>query len=128
MSGGGVYVCSRTHHAGLWKEYRAAGVPIIASWINEAGAGETENFGVLWERIRQEVLSATHVIVFACASDFPLKGALVEAGMAIAAGKPIHLVLARDVLLEPRSCRPIGSWINHPLVKRFESVEAAFAG
>ncbi len=103
-------------------------MPIIASWIDEAGAGNTEDFGVLWERIRQDVSAATHVVVFACTADFTLKGALVEVGMAIAAGKPIRLVLARDVALEPRSCRPIGSWINHPLVKRFESIEAALAG
>ena len=120
-----VYVCSRTRHADLWRFARAAGAPIISSWIDEAGVGETDELGELWVRIHREIASATHVIVFAEAGDFPLKGALIEAGMALAANKPIRLVLGRDVVIEPRSCRPIGSWINHPLVGRFGSLEDA---
>ena len=119
------YVCSRTHHADLWKTARARGAPILSTWIDEAGAGETADLGLLWERIEREIRAATAVVVFARADDFPLKGALVEAGMAIAAGKPIRLVLAPDVELESPSCRPIGSWIRHPLVHRFDSIQEA---
>jgi hypothetical protein len=39
-------------------------------------------------------------------------------------GKPI-IVCLPDVYLEPRSLRPIGSWISHPLVKRVETIEDA---
>ena len=42
---------------------------------------------------------------------------LALAGLALALDKPIALVLP-GVVLEPASQRPIGSWIQHPLVTR----------
>ncbi len=41
---------------------------------------------------------------------------IVGAGMGIAIGKPVF-VSAAGVELEPRSFRPIGSWLNHPSVQ-----------
>jgi hypothetical protein len=121
-----IYVASRVHHAWLWRELRAAGYPITATWIDESGEGETADMGELWARIREEITAATALVLYARADDFPLKGALIEAGMALAMGKPIFLVLD-GVTLEEKSMRPVGSWILHSQVKRCPTLADAFA-
>ena len=78
----------------------------------------------MWERIQHEVTTATALILYAEADDFPLKGALVEVGMALAAGVPVIAVLP-GVELEPRSMRPVGSWMAHPLVSVVHGLDAA---
>jgi len=127
----GIYIASRASlpaRAARWKHLRdVEGCHIISSWIDEAGEGETDDFGELWVRIEAEVKSAERVIVYAEPDDFPLKGAYVEAGIAISAGVPIFVVTP-GVEIEPRSCRPIGSWISHPLVNVVPSIEAALEG
>ena len=106
----GIYVASRVKHAAMWQAFRAEGAPIISTWIDEAGEGETASFAELWARIRAEVMRSDLLVFCASASDFPLKGALVEVGMALAFDVPI--VAALDgVMLEPRSMRPVGSWL-----------------
>lgn len=113
----GIYVASRVRHAEMWRKWRDnAGVPIISTWIDEAGEGETGDFSELWARITAEVLSCERVVFFASQGDPPFKGAFIEIGIALGAGIPVTVVLDQ-IELEPRSCRPIGSWINHPLVK-----------
>jgi hypothetical protein len=120
-----IYVASRVKHAYRWQTYRAEGAQINSSWIDEAGDGETADFGELWERIVREVNAADGLLFFAFADDFPLKGALVEVGIAIQCGKPIYLCIP-GVVIEGRTSRPIGSWINHPLVKRIGEPKDCF--
>jgi hypothetical protein len=125
----GIYIASRAslpERAAAWRELRAKGIHVTSSWIDEAGPGQTSDFGELWSRILAEVTSSAAIIVYAAKDDFPLKGTLVEAGMAIAAGVPV-LVVLDGVELEPRSMRPIGSWIAHPLVTRCANIEDALA-
>jgi hypothetical protein len=121
-----IYCASKTSHAPMWQRLRSEGIPLISTWIDEAGAGQTDDLGELWGRIHREVVTADRVVLYAEMLDFPLKGALIEAGMALAAGVPVGLVLASDVRLEVPSCRPIGSWINHPGVTRCETLGDAF--
>ncbi len=109
------YVCSRVKHAERWKKYRADGAHIISSWIDEAGVGETENYSELWTRIQDEVQRCDALVMLLEPDDFPLKGALVEVGMAIAYNKPVF-VYAKDVVMECITFRPVGSWIKHPNV------------
>lgn len=123
----GIYVASRTKHAAMWKQCRAEGVPIISTWIDEAGEGETANFGDLWLRIQKEVVGAERLVFFAENGDFPLKGALIEVGMALAAGVPVYLVLDPETELEERSLRPLGSWARHPHVCWKTTLGDAFA-
>jgi len=114
-----VYVASRAslpERVDMWRAYRAEGADILSTWIDEAGEGETDSFGELWSRIEAEIRAADRLVLYAELEDFPLKGALVEAGMAIGMGKPVFVVLPR-ILLEPRSMRPLGSWAAHPLVR-----------
>jgi hypothetical protein len=108
----------------MWRAYRDAGHPIISTWIDEAGEGETDDLGELWERIAAEVASSCGLVLYVEAEDFPLKGAFVEVGMALALGKQINIV-APDVQLEPCSLRPIGSWAAHKNVCFFETVSDA---
>lgn len=125
-----VYVASRAsipERAGMWRLLRAEGAQIIASWIDEDGEGETKCFAELWSRIEAEVSRCDRLVLFAEPEDFPLKGALVEVGMALALGKPV-IVVAPNVELEPRSMRPLGSWASHPLVRFSKDIVEAVNG
>lgn len=120
-----IYVASRVVRASIWRRYRDMGVPIISSWIDEAGEGETECFSALWDRIRGEI-SRSDALVFYAAEpdDFPFKGALIEAGIAMAMHKPIFVCL-EGVELEGRTMRPIGSWVLHQSVTMCETLDEA---
>jgi hypothetical protein len=125
----GLYVASRAtipERSAMWRKLREQGVPINSTWIDEAGDGETACFTELWERITSEISRSAALILYAEASDFPLKGALTEAGIAIGMGKQVAVVTP-GVTYEARSMRPIGSWVSHPLVTRFDTVEDALA-
>ena len=126
----GTYIASRClpDRAMAWRRLRNEdGWKITSSWIDEAGAGETADLGTLWTRIEHEIAGSERLILYVEPNDFPLKGALVEVGMAIAHVIPIRVV-APGVELAPVSFRPIGSWIRHPLVKFAGTMAEALAG
>lgn len=116
-----VYVASRAsipERSAMWRAYRAQGANIISSWIDEAGEGQTASFGELWQRIQDEIARCDRLVFYAeTLHDFPLKGALVEVGMAFGLNKPVWIVLGKEVPLDGRTHRPLGSWIEHPCVK-----------
>ena len=125
----GLYVASRAtiaERSAMWRRLRDQGVPINSTWIDEAGDGETACFTELWGRITDEISRSSALILYAEESDFPLKGALTEAGIAIGLGKRVGVVTP-GVAYEARSMRPIGSWVSHPLVTRFETIGDAIA-
>lgn len=125
-----VYVASRAtvpERSAMWRKFRDAGIPITSTWIDEAGPGETENFEELWLRIFGEIRASRYLVLYAEPDDFPLKGALIEAGIAIGLGKPV-IVCLPGVKLEARSQRPIGSWINYHGVHRNDDVLSALRG
>lgn len=110
----GVYTASRTHHAARWRALRDAGVPVVSTWIDEAGAGESTSLVDLWRRCVAEASSAATFVLYHEPGDDPLKGAFVEAGAALAAGVPVFVV-----------GHPPGSWVNHPLVRRYADLDSA---
>lgn len=112
------YVASRTHHAEHWKEL-AKDFPIKASWIYEAGVGETKSMAELWARIEAEIKSSFALFLYLEFGDSPLKGAFVEVGMALAAGKRVYLLTKN--LDDWQFQRIVGSWVHHPLVTRLDS-------
>lgn len=123
--GGKIYAASRAsvpERPAMWKKLREQGVRIVSSWIDEAEP--TADLGELWARIATEIASADVLVLYAEKEDFPLKGAFIEAGLALGMGKPIRVVLP-GVELEAPSYRPIGSWIKHPLVSIHSDVEEA---
>lgn len=122
-----IYIASRAsipQRAALWRAFRAAGVPIISTWIDEAAEGDTNDFEELWIRISEEIAKADRLVLYARPEDFPLKGALIEVGIALGLNKPVTVCLP-EVVLEGKTLRPIGSWIKHPLVSREDSIEKA---
>lgn len=50
----GIYVASKTKHAHIWKRYRDLDFPIVSTWIDEAGEGETTDLSDLWIRCIRE--------------------------------------------------------------------------
>lgn len=125
----GVYVASRAsvpERGAMWRRLRAEGWLINSSWIDEDGEGQTADFGELWIRIEAEIKRSTGLVFYAEPDDLPLKGAYIEVGMALSAGLPVCAVLP-DITLDPRSYRPIGSWLRHPLVRIVRTVEVAFS-
>jgi hypothetical protein len=122
-----IYAASRASlpaRPAMWQQLRNEGFQIVSSWIDEAGPGQTADLGELWQRIYREIQSADGLVLYVEADDFPLKGALIEVGMALGLGKPVH-VAAPDLEFAAPSYRPIGSWIMHPNVVRFKNVRQA---
>lgn len=127
----GTYIASRAslpERSATWRRLRDVdGWKITSSWIDEAGAGQTSNLGALWARIDEEISRSERLILYVEPDDFPLKGALIEVGMAIAHRIPIRVV-APGIVLDPVSFRPIGSWVRHPLVAFADSMYEALEG
>jgi hypothetical protein len=126
MNNKSTYVASRAtlERAEMWRDARSRGWNIISTWIDEAGEGETGSFTELWARIGAEIAICDRLIFFATTEDFPLKGALVEVGMALALNRPVLCVLP-GVALEGRTYRPVGSWLEHRLVSRHPNLYSA---
>ena len=106
-----LYVASRASQVRLpemWRQLRREGWPIISTWIDEAGPGETESMVELWDLIVSEIRSADAMLFYADPESLPLKGAYVEVGIALAFGIPVLAII--------RNNANVGSWINHPLV------------
>ena len=87
----GIYIASKTRHADRWVTMRAAGAPIISTWIDEAGEGQSADLHDLWDRCISESKSCGVLIVYREPEDV-LKGAWVEIGAALAAGVPVYAV------------------------------------
>jgi hypothetical protein len=128
-STGPIYVASRAsipERSAMWRTLRKMGWQITSSWIDEAGEGETADFTELWDRIMREIGAAHKVVLYAEQDDFPLKGAILEAGIALGMGKPVVVCLP-GVALDGRTRRPIGSWIEHRGVTRIDKLHEAMA-
>ena len=124
-----IYPCSKTKYADMWKDFRSKqkelGIEIIGTWIDQAGANETDDLTRLWLNISGEVSYADVLVLYApTLESFPLKGALIEAGMALGHCNAVHVVCG-DLELTGRTLSPLGSWICHPEVTLFQSVQDA---
>lgn len=125
----GIYVASRAsipERAAMWRQYRANGFPIISTWIDEDGPGQSVSLRDLWERVVREVASAERLVLYAESDDSPLKGAFIEVGIALGCGVPVFVV-APNVIIDS-SFRPLGSWVAHPNVTMCGSLDDAFVG
>jgi hypothetical protein len=111
----GIYIASKTRHAEQWRTLRAEGWPIISTWIDEAGPGETADFADLWRRCIHEATHAERLILVATYGEV-LKGAFIEVGAALAAGVPVYYV--GESLLS-------NSFLHHPLVTTCATLDEA---
>lgn len=88
----GIYVASKVVHAELWRDLRHwEKDPIISTWIDEAGVGESASLEDLWRRCVTEASTAGALIIYR-RPDEVLKGAWVELGAALASGVPVFAV------------------------------------
>lgn len=115
----------------MWRALRDEGVRITSTWIDESCLDEyysherqpAEFLSRLWNRITEEIAAADGLVLYAERDDFPLKGAFIEAGIALGMGKPVVVCLPGVELDDAR--RPIGSWIEHPFVRRNDDLRSA---
>jgi hypothetical protein len=112
---GSIYMASKTAHAPRWRGLRADGFPIISTWIDEAGKGETSCFKDLWQRCVSEAATADCTIVYREPGEV-LKGAFVEAGAALSAFRVVYAIGCDEF-----------SFVNHPGVTRCETLAEALA-
>ena len=116
-----IYPISRASipaRSAMWRRLRDEGWPIVASWIDEAGPGESLNREALLTRCFEEIVQATAVIMYVEITDLPLKIAFGEACIALEHRIPIHLV-AEGVHESLLGLEP------HSLVYRWPTVDAA---
>jgi hypothetical protein len=92
-------------------------VQIISTWIDYDGEGETASFAELWAKIVYEVHHCDRLVVYAEPGDFPLKGTLVEIGIALHAQKEVKVVVPNTDFLNPHNLNPLGSWAYHEYVE-----------
>jgi hypothetical protein len=115
-TGTGIYVASKVKHAARWRLLRDEGVPVISTWIDEAGEGESGDYAELAARCIREATSARAVLLYCEPGDI-LKGALVEVGAALAMGVPVYCVGKCESLSRVFS--------QHPLWREFHSITGA---
>lgn len=85
----GVYMASKAvAHGPRWQALRAAGLPVISTWIDECQPDATLDWPDLWHRCLSEVARAEVLICYLEPGE-TLKGAWVEVGAALALGVPV---------------------------------------
>jgi nucleoside 2-deoxyribosyltransferase len=115
-----VYTASKLKHAAMWRDL-CASTPHLqahARWLKHStlGTPDTPEHAVeFWLQDEQDVKDADAVLVFATGDDH-LRGALVEAGMAIAYGVPV-IVIGKHA--------DYGTWQHHPGVTRMDDLASA---
>lgn len=118
----GIYVASRaslSERPAMWRHYRDDGYPVVSSWIDEAGAGETVDRGDLLARCIREAAGCGAFVLYIGRGDLPLKVAYAEWGAAVAAGAPAYVVCDED------DEAPHGRLWDHPGTTRVASVDEA---
>ncbi len=103
-----LYIASKTVHAPKWRQLRLDGWPIIATWIDEAGPGETADHADLAERCLAEARTAGATL-FYCEPGELHKGSLIEIGAAMAVGRHILQVGTCDQISKTFSRHPL--WV-----------------
>lgn len=92
----GIYIASKTYHADRWRFLRdKVGEPIVSTWIDEAGEGQTADFHDLWQRCLSEAANCGILIAYR-EKDEIFKGGWVEIGAALSAGVPVYAVGLED--------------------------------
>jgi hypothetical protein len=110
-----IYTASKTTHADKWRALRREH-EVTASWIDEAGKGQPPDFSELSARCVTDIQSADILLLY-CEPGELLKGALVEAGIALAFGKQVRCVG------DCASLSPV--FKAHPLWRHFTTVQEA---
>lgn len=111
----GIYIASKTKHAARWIALRASGTPIISTWIDEAGEGQSADLNDLWVRCIRESSSCKVLIAYR-EPDEMLKGGWVEIGAALQARVPVYAVGLEQYTIA-----------KYHGIQHFQNIESAFA-
>ena len=98
---------------------------INSTWIDDGTSDQIADFPALWAKIEREIREANGLVLYALAPDFPLRGALVEVGMAIGIGKRVA-VFSPGVVISGPTRRPFGSWLSMPQCRLCENFLDAY--
>jgi hypothetical protein len=110
-----IYTASKTAHVEKWRALRREH-EVTASWIDEAGQGTTTDYSELAARCITDIENADILLLY-CEPGELLKGALIEAGIALAFGKEVRCV---------GECASLSRVFNqHPLWRHFATVQQA---
>lgn len=107
----GIYIASKTKHAEHWRGWRSRGLPIISTWIDEAGPGESADLADLWRRCLAESAGCELLVCYREPDDV-LKGAFIELGAALAAGREVWALGLTDYTVA-----------HHPGIRHFETID-----
>lgn len=115
-----VYTASKMKHASKWMELNNT-CPFIhchARWLKRAAMGEGDPEGSafeFWQENEQDIITADYLLVYVESGDH-LRGALVEAGIAIA--NRVRVIVVGD---HP----DYGTWKYHPNVEWADDMDEA---
>ena len=112
-----IYTASKLHKASLWISLRRewTGIEFTARWSDLVGRVDDSSdkaARTFWLHDIEDVKKSDSLLLLADPED-KLRGALVEAGVALGLGKHVMVVGSHP---------DFGSWHNHPLVSHAESV------
>jgi hypothetical protein len=111
-----IYTASKTKHAEKWRKLRLQH-RVIATWIDEAGEGQTADRSELATRCVKEIVQCDFLL-FYCERDEIPKGALIEVGIALAFRKQIRFVGFLSEAVRSVFC-------EHPLWRHFATIDEA---
>lgn len=110
----GIYMSSKVKHASHWRMLRdELGEPIISTWIDNDGPGESADLAIfadVWKRCIMEASTCEVLIVYRKGDD-DLDGSWAEIGAALAADTPVYAVGIEK--------------LTHPGVTHFTTIELA---
>ena len=114
-----VYVGSKARHWQFWGALRAAGVPIVASWIdapfNHTGEEPSEDaWSLHWQKCVREAAECDILLLYGGPDERQL-GSLIEAGAALAHNKRVFVVAPTAHF----------SFANHPRCRVFNTLADA---
>lgn len=114
-----VYFASKLGHGPRWRAITDPRIHAHARWLkhNQLGTPDTAEFASrFWVEDHEDVATADAVIVYGEEGEH-LRGALVEAGIAIALKVPVYVI---------GDHADYGTWQYHPGVTRCATLDAAF--
>lgn len=114
-----IYIASKMHHAEKWREaydefgdiHICSRWPFLEPFINPTA----ENARKFWHADVQDIADC-HVLIVYAEPEEKLRGALVEAGIAIGMGRPVIVVGDHP---------DFGTWSYHPQVRRVKTLADA---